>query len=144
MSASLDPHLVLDKGIIRNYTVASGQTVRGGFAVKFASDDQEIQEAGADSELAIGVARGIGETYAAGESVSVVHSNAIVEMKVGTGGVTRGKDARMISDGITDAPAFVIGGSTLVPIIGKILQTGVAADVVGVLIPGGISYRVAT
>jgi hypothetical protein len=144
MSASLDPHLVLDKGIIRNYTVATGQTVRGGFAVKFASDDQEIQEAGADSELAIGVARVIGHTYAAGERVEVVQSNAIAEMKVGTGGVTCGKDARMISDGITDAPAFVIGGATLVPVIGKILQTGVAGDVVGVMVPGGLTYRVAT
>lgn len=144
MSASLDPHLVLDKGIIRNYTVASGQTVRGGFAVKFASDDQEIQEAGADSELAIGVARGIGTTHVAAARVEVVMSNAIAEMKVGTGGVTHGKDVRMISDGITDAPAFVIGGATLIPVIGKIQQTGVAGDVVGVLIPGGISYRVAT
>jgi hypothetical protein len=50
----------------------------------------------------------------------------------------------MISDGITDAPAFVIGGATLVPVIGKILQTGVAGDVVGVMVPGGLTYRVAT
>lgn len=144
MSASLDPHHVIDKAIIRNYTVQSGQTVRGGFAVKFASDDQEVLEAGANSELAIGVARGIGKTYAAGASVEVVHGPAIAEMVVGTGGITRGKDVRMISDGITDVPAWDAAGGTVVPVIGKALQSAVAVDAVGVFIPGGLTYRIAT
>jgi hypothetical protein len=144
MSESLSPHIVLEKAIIRTFTVQSGQTVRGGFAVKFASDDQEVLEAGANSELAIGVARRPGHTYAAGEQVEVVVSGAIVPVVVGTGGCTRGKDVRMIADGVTDVPAWDAAGATVVPVLGKFLQSGVAGDHVGILLPGGLTYRIAT
>ncbi len=144
MSASLDPHRKLSNCITMTFKVATGNTVRGGFAVKFASDDQEIVEAGANSELAIGVAKSPGKTYAAGDTVEVFLGPGIVPMVVGTGDVTRGIDARMISDGITDCPAWSAAGSTVVPVIGKTLQSGVAGDVVGVLIGATLAYRIAT
>lgn len=142
--ASTDPHRMLNNAIVITRVVETGQTVRGGFAVKFGSSEDDIREAGANSELAFGVAHKPGKTYAAGETVEIVCGNGIVPMVVGTGGCTAGKDARMISDGITDVPAWDAAGGTVVPVIGKILQTGVAGDHVGVFVPGGVSYRIAT
>jgi hypothetical protein len=135
---------MLNGATIISRRVETGQTVRGGFAVKFGSSEDDIREAGANSELAIGVAHKPGKTYAAGEMVEIICANAVVPVVVGTGGCTAGKDARMISDGFTDVPAFDAAGATVVPVIGKFLQTGVAGDHVGMVIPGGLSYRIAT
>jgi len=138
-----DPHRVLSKAIIRKYIVAAGQTVKGGFQVKFAADDKEIQDAGADSQLAIGVARRPGKTYAAGDEVEVVHPfTAIVDMSVGTGGATRGKELHQVADGVADAPDWNAAGATVVPICGRAMQSGVAADHIGVGIYS--SFRIAT
>jgi hypothetical protein len=136
MSASLDPHQNIDNAVIMKFTVAAGQTVKGGFEVIFASDDQEIQDAGANSALAIGVARRPGKTYAAGERVEVVMhgSSAIVPMTVGSTGVTRGKEVTQAADGIVDAADANAAGATVTWICGRALQAGLDNDVVGVAV----------
>lgn len=130
---SLDPHRVISKAIIRKYTVAPSQTVKGGFQVKFGSEDNLIQDAGPDSHLAIGVARRPGKTYTAGDEVEVIHPfTAIVDVPVGTGGATRGKELHQVDDGVADAPDWNGSGSTIVPICGRALQSGAKGEHIGV------------
>jgi hypothetical protein len=113
---------------IKTYTVASGQATTEGRPVKFASADEEVQTAGA-GEACWGIAL---ETKAAGERVQVLVSegDALVKVKVGTGGATRGAHAVIVADGVTNSGTLG-GGSTLVNVVGTFAQTGVAGDVVG-------------
>jgi hypothetical protein len=127
------PNTYIVHGYIRPYTVASGQTVTLGKTVKFGSTDNEIQDAGANSDLAIGVARKSG---VAGDVVEVVHPfTVVVPMLVGTGGTTRGAKQKVVSDGITDADTNG-GGTTSIISEGIALQSGVIGDLVSVgLVP---------
>jgi hypothetical protein len=135
MTASLDPHRNIDNALIRNYTVASGQTVTGGAEVIFASDDEEIQVATANSAAAFGIARHPGTTYTAGERVEVIiYGDAIVPMKVGTAGVTRGLEVTQTATGVEDAPAANAAGATVTWICGRALQSRVVNDEVGVAV----------
>jgi hypothetical protein len=129
-------HKVLQCPVIRPYTVAASQTVTVGKTAKFASADNEVQDAGAASDLAIGVvlpnalANSSG-VVAAGVVVEVIHPFPIVPMKVGTGGATRGKKQKVVSDGVTDGAANG-GGTTASELIGIAMQTGVVGDEIGV------------
>lgn len=120
-------------GYIRPYIVASGQTATAGKPVIFAAVDGEVQDSGAGSDLMIGVARGKpGQTYAAGDTVEVLHPFTVVaRMLVGTGGTTRGKKQKVVSDGITDADTQG-GGTNPIYSVGVALQSGVVGDFVGV------------
>lgn len=117
------------RALIRPYVVASGQTATKGFGVVFASADNEIDDAGANGN-AIGIAL---ESGVAGATVEVaLLGYAIVPVKVGTGGATRGAFAIMAADGYTNQ---TLGGGTTVKYpAGKFLQTGVAGDEVGLLL----------
>lgn len=127
--------------IIRAYTIEAGQQVVVGKTCKFGTSDGTIQDAGANSDLAIGVVRphpkavnGVitAASLNANDVVEVLHPfNAIEAMLVGTGGTTRGKKQVVVADGITDA-APTGGGTTAVEVVGIALQTGVALDLVGV------------
>jgi hypothetical protein len=109
--------------------VATGQATTEGRPVVFASADEEVQTAGA-GVFCHGVAL---ETKAAGDRVQVLVSegDAIVKVKVGTGGATRGANAVVVADGVANAAAIVAAGTTLVNVVGTFVQTGVAGDVVG-------------
>src|SRR5262245_32380914 len=120
----------IDFAHISTYTVASAKTVTKGFPVIFSGSDTEIEDAGANSDLLIGVALNGG---AAGERVQVLHPAPIVPMKCGTGGTTRGKKQKMAADGVFDAPAHDSSGATDDSIVGIAMQSGVAGDTVGVM-----------
>lgn len=112
--------------IILTMVVAAGQTVTKGYGVKFASADTEVQNCGA-GERAIMTAL---ESGTAGNRVQVVvHAVAIVPVKVGTGGATRGLPAIMAADGYIDRALG--GGTTSREIGGFFMQTGVVGDEVG-------------
>lgn len=139
------PQRQTQNAIVKSYVVATSQTVTVGKTVKLASDTT-IQDAGAASDLEIGIclestdanASGV---VAAGYTVNVVLlGHAIVPMLVGTGDSTRSKKQKVASDGITDS-ATGGGGTTAAECVGIALESGVAGDFIGVLI-GGANSRV--
>lgn len=119
--------------ITQKYEVASAKTVTAGCAVIFSGADDKIEIAGADSDLAIGVARSSG---VAGDMVEVsLFAYAVVEALCGTGGTTRGKKQLLVTDGFTDAAADN-GGTTPKPTYGFALQSAVAGDKFGLALCG--------
>ena len=130
------PHERLNGALIMTFHDASQPAFSRGAEVKFNGSDTLLQAAGANDPLAIGV---INQSNAAGKPAHVaLYGSAVMPLTVGAGGATRGLDAITAADGFTDAATN--GGGTVSQIIkGKFLQTGVAADVVGLLI--GVNQR---
>lgn len=122
-------------GTIGTYTVVTGETVRGGMPVILHTADTTIDEAIATDDTAIGIALGFGTTYTAGQEVQVLHYGPIVPVLVGTGGATRGTKAVVAgaADGLTDAAAHNSDGTGNVNVLGVFMQTGSAADEVGMM-----------
>jgi hypothetical protein len=119
--------------ITQRYLVPATKAATKGLAVIFSGADDQVENAGADSDLAIGVAL---NTAAAGEYVDVaLFAYAVVEATCGTGGTTRGKKQVLVSDGFTDAPADN-GATTPKPTYGFALQSAVAADKFGLALSG--------
>lgn len=113
----------------RSATVKAASSVTEGYAIKFHTDGTVLNCTAGDA--ADGYAL---ESGAAGEVVSyiAVGSTASVKAKVGTGGATIGAWLKMANDGVTDAGTLG-GGTTLINIVGKAVQTGNAADFIGVI-----------
>ena len=124
-------HERLDNALILPFNDASQPAFTRGTEVKFDSSDTLLAATTGDDPLAIGF---IYQSNAAGRPASVVMSGfAVMPVTVGTGGATRGKLAVRVSDGFTDATTFG-GGITAQTIRGQFLQSGVAGDVVGMMI----------
>lgn len=110
----------LSTAIIKEYTV--GTTATKGKAAKIVTADDTATNCTANSEIMIGVWL---DTATAGARARVaLKFSAVVQMLVGTGGVTRGAQVQYVADGITD---FAAG-----KVIGIALQTGVVGDYVAV------------
>ncbi len=129
-------HERLNGALIMQFDNSSMPAFSRGQEVKFNGSDTLLQAAGTNDVLAIGV---IYQSNAAGRTAHVVlYGHAIMPVTVGTGGATRGVDATTVADGFTDAATN--GAGTVSQIIkGKFMQSGVAGDVVGMLI--GINQR---
>jgi hypothetical protein len=127
----------LNGACVDTFTVAAGQTVTDGFRVKFAAVDGECQNCGAGED-------GFGYALAsatAGQKVSIVlEGTAVVKVKVGTGGATRGAYAIPVANGLADQA--IADGTTPRRLAGKFMQSGVAGDFVGMLI--GIATPMST
>jgi hypothetical protein len=125
MAARADNKISL--GTVQDF-FASG-TVTRGFRVKFGAGDDLCVNCGA-GESGIGIALADATT---GQSVQILlEGHAVVPMKVGTGGATRGGFAVPVADGVTTQA--IADGTTPRHLVGKFMQTGVAGDLVGVLI----------
>lgn len=136
MASPIRPHERLNNAIIMTFAHASQPAFSRGAEVKFNGDDGLLQAAGTNDPLAIGI---ISQANASTRPASVVmYGFAVMPVTVGTGGATRGVDAITVADGFTDA-ASNGGGTTSQIIKGKFLQTGVAGDLVGLLI--GVNQR---
>lgn len=93
--------------------------------VKFGSTDDYVVQGAAAGDALLGIVEGIAP--AAGERVDVVLAG-IAEIKLGTGGITRGA-------GVTsDATGQGVAGASGNRAIGYALASGVAGDIVRVLI----------
>jgi hypothetical protein len=104
--------------------------------VKFGADDDTVAAAGTNDPLAIGWAHFDYPTAQINRPISIaLNGYAIIPVKVGTGGATRGKQAITVADGYTDA-ANNGGGTTSQIIKGRFMQSGVVGDLVGLLIGG--------
>jgi hypothetical protein len=119
-----------DFATIMRFTVASGQTATKGKPVLLSGSDDEIDDAGADSDLAVGIAL---ETKAAGKECDVYLFGPVVPVLVGTGGATRGTKAVIVADGFTNAPAHNSDGTGNQAVYGIFMQTGAAGDLVGMI-----------
>lgn len=113
------------------FYVASGQTVVAGRAILLSGSDNECAPAGADSDLAVGIAQNGGT---AGQPIDAFMFGPVVPVKVGTGGATRGKKAVLVADGVADAPDHNSDGTGNQAIYGIFVQSGVAADEVGMML----------
>lgn len=123
----------LSELIIRVRTVVTS-TVSLYTAVKDGTSDAQCQPC-TDGVGMFGIVVALGPLAGAvGDKVQVAYlcGAGIIPVKVGTGGATRGKWAKVVADGVTDAtPAG--SGTTAVEIAGIFEQNGVAADVVGLI-----------
>lgn len=122
-------HNIKDNAIIRKYLIPNTKVVTEGFRVKFSGADDQIENCGANEDgFAIALQSGV-----AGEWVEVMLEGfAVVKVKVGTGGATRGLFAKFLADGFTDQA--IADGTTVRNLAGKFLQTGVVGDMVGLLL----------
>mgnify|MGYP001580825832 CR=1 FL=1 len=116
------------------YTFESGHAtlaVAAGAVVKFGADDDTLVIASAGDPLAIGIVE-IAQPTATRPVIVLLFGTGIVPVTVGTGGATRGANAITVADGFTNAATHG-GGTTAQITYGKFLQTGVAGDIVGLL-----------
>lgn len=108
-----------------------GGAIGAGRRVKFGADDDTVLEAGAGED-------GVGVTLDAAAGASsdritiVMDGQAVVPVKVGTGGATRGGYADNAADGLKDRA--IADGTNPRFLAGKFLQSGVVGDVVGLMI----------
>lgn len=120
---------LLSKCLFHKFYVASGQAVTAGQRVKFASSDTEVQNCGAN-EAGIGTAV---DTAVAGAPVEIMlDGHAVVPITVGTGGATRGLYAKSTANGYADQA--IADGTTPRFIAGMFMQSGVAGDVIGMMV----------
>lgn len=125
------PIQLTENALVMQYTASAGCTI--GEAVVFASDTT-VQDAGAATDLAIGVAV---TTATVGNAVDVyMFGHAVVPCVVGTGDATRGTKAVLVADGLTDAAAHDSDGLVNASVYGVFIQSGVAGDTVGLLLTG--------
>lgn len=132
MASPIRPHERLDKALIMTFSDAAQPTfATRGAPVKFNGSDTLLAACSANDPLMIGY---VYATSVTPRDVSVVMlGSAVMPVTVGTGGATRGVHAVVVADGYTDA-ATASGGTVAQYIAGKFLQTGVAGDVVGLMI----------
>ena len=120
---------ILESAILRPFKVPATKATTAGFRVKFSGADDAVENCGAGED---GIAIAL-ETKAAGEVAEcVLEGFAVVKVKVGTGGATRGAFAKTVADGWTDQA--IADGANVRNIAGKFMQTGVAGDMVGLLL----------
>jgi hypothetical protein len=128
------PDQMLDKCTIVARTVETATTVTVGSVVKDGNADKECQPT-TDGVDAIGIVVALGKLAgAAGDKVSValLAGGGVVPVKVGTGGATRGKLAKVVADGVTNAVPDVATPAAM-NVVGYFTQSGVAGDLVGLV-----------
>lgn len=110
-------------------TVKSASDVTAFFPIK--RDGTTILNCAA-GDAADGYALETGVAGAVVEFVLAGCGGGPIRAKVGTGGATAGAWLKMATDGVTDA-GTIGGGTTLVNVVGKAVETGVVGDVIGIL-----------
>ncbi len=128
------PDSVTQHALIVPRTVEAGQTVVVGRVVKDGNADHECQHT-TDGVDATGIVTALGALAgAAGDKVRValLAGCGIVPVLVGTGGATRGKYAKVVADGVTDATPDVATPAAM-NVVGFFTQSGVAGDMVGLV-----------
>ena len=130
---------MLNNVCVKTFIHASQPAFARGVEVKFNGDDNLLQAAGANDPLAIGITEVAND--AGSEARVALYGIGIIPVTVGTGDATRGVDATTVASGFTNAATN--GAGTVSQIIkGKFMQSGVANDLVGLLI--GVNQRSVT
>jgi hypothetical protein len=119
----------IDFAPIMTYLVATGQTTTKGLPVIFSGSEEAIATNASTPDAVIGIAL---ETKTAGLECQVALFGPVIPMVVGTGGSTYGVKQQFVSDGVTDAAAHDSSGAVDDFIVGIAMQSGSAADLIGV------------
>jgi hypothetical protein len=114
-----------------SFDVATGQTVAAGRCVALASNTT-VQHSNTDTAIGVAIA-----AATAGNPVEVYMFGDVVPMLVGTGGATQGVAQTLAADGVTDAATHDSSGTTDDEIVGWAMETGVATDIIGVMLCRG-------
>lgn len=123
---------VQQNALIRDFT--AGSNITKGMPVKFEGADTTVEVCSSGND-AIGIAL---STVLDTERVQVaLYGHAIIPVLVGTGGATRGANAKLVADGFTDVTFG--GGTTVGYSHGKFMESGSAADYVGLLVGGNFA-----
>lgn len=128
------PDSILQYALTVIRVVETAQTVAVGRVVKDGNADGECQHS-ADGVDAIGVVISLGDLNgAANDKVTIAYlaGSAVIPVKVGTGGATRGKLAKVVADGVTDSVPSVTT-PVAADVVGFFTQSGAAGDVVGLV-----------
>jgi len=128
------PDSKLQFALTETRIVETATTVTVGAVVKDGNADGECQPS-TDGVDAIGIVLSLGALAgAANDRVTIVHlaGGCIVPVKVGTGGATRGKLAKVVATGVTDAVVDV-ATPTAANVVGYFTQSGAAGDLVGLV-----------
>lgn len=115
--------------LVQHFLIPSTKVVTKGMSVKFSGADNQIEncEAG-DDGIGVALASGV-----AGDTVPVrLDGAAVIPVLVGTGTATRGLYAVTVADGHINQA--IADGTTVRNLRGKFMQSGVAGDLVGLLI----------
>jgi len=110
-------------------SVTAGAAVTGFTIAKFGSDDNTMIPAAATTDLVVGIFQ---HDAASGAEVRVALPGSIAKLKLGSGGITRG--ALVTSDGTGQGIALSGAAGTNVQSIGIAMASGVAGDIVPVLV----------
>jgi hypothetical protein len=122
--------LNVSSGALRKgFTVKTGETVTKGCRVKLTAEG-EIDQCGAN-EAGIGTAEEGGVSGQKNVTV-ILDGHAIIPVLVGTGGATVNSYAKPVANGYADIT--VADGTTPTFYSGQFMQTGVAGDMVGMMI----------
>lgn len=113
-------------------TAAVGVTCTKGKAVKITGDDPMTATDCAAGESADAIALETQGTAGKNCQIALLAGACVIKVLVGTGGATRGKYAKVVSDGLADV-GVLGGGTTLAEVVGKFVQSGVAGDYVGMI-----------
>lgn len=154
----------LTLSLLKSYQVKNTVSLALGNRVKFGTADTEVDLAGAAEPNSWGTVVGFPQapgttnqvpangtngsnmpTSVTGDGTDkfqvtvALDGNAIVSVIVGTGGSTRGLPQVLAANGVTDGPAAPVGsdGTVVHKFEGRAMQTGVAGDAIGMLVPGG-------
>lgn len=130
MATDARPLAMLQNAIIRKMTVkaASSTTIYMPQTLDAATMTISDSAAG-DNPFCIALETGVA---GAPVQVALLSAGAVVPVQVGTAGATAGKYGEVGTTGLTDR---TLGGGTAVRYLaGKFLQTGVSADVIGLLV----------
>ena len=112
---------------VQTVTLVAGGAITNGRVVKVSSG--AAVHVAAAGDVAVGVAA---ETVASGDSVPVAKLEGILEVLVGTGGITQDELAVLVADGVTGAANLAAVTADNMA-IGVALETGAAGEIVRVL-----------
>lgn len=118
-------------------TAIVGTSCTKGKALKVTADEPMTMTDCSVGESADAIALETQTTAGKPCQVVMLAGACIIKVLVGTGGATRGKYAKVVSDGLTDVGTLG-GGTTLAEVVGKFLQSGAAGEYVG-MIPASFS-----
>lgn len=108
-----------------NKTYVAGAGIAANSIVKFGADDNTVLVAAAAGDSSIGVS--LGFAAASGERIDILHFG-IADVKLGVGGITRGAEVT------SDATGQGVAAAATNRVIGVALASGVAGDIVPVLV----------
>lgn len=129
----------LEHATFQNFFVAATEVTYAGRLVILdtANGANYVKDAGAATDLGIGIAHETIASSTAVQDVEVILLGPVIPVDVGTGGATAGTKAVATTDGFTDAPTHDSDGTGNQSVYGVFMATGTAGQKVGMMPAAG-------